>query len=463
MIRSGCGSNSISVDDAVEEGWAYRKPTNRNKARILGAISPRERAREWGAVSTQEPLSRSAFRQVLMSAAKRSTAGLVISLSHDHYLTIAGGVQNCIGDEQAVLSDAGWTYLHICPNRPLPLLADMADPERFEVVASLDGQKLGVVLMSDIEAIGAELVQVGLQPRCVVHHMLGFAPELVERLIRACNDRRPLVWLHDLFTLCPSVHLLRNDATFCAAPPVDSAVCNICNAGPDRASHVQRMKAFFTSTHPSVIAPSATLFDFWVLHGEYSYRDSTIIAPCEIVFDGNSKSFDPARPLRVAFLGSPIYHKGWDAFESLARWHSRDERYAFYHFGSIVPALPNLQHVPVTVARENRSAMVEAVKAAEIDVVINWSMCYESFSFTAIEAAAAGAFIVARRDAGNVWPLIRAISPKRGCGVVSEAELLALFAGGQILDHMSDADRRTGSLRFGSYTGQLLQNEVSNA
>jgi hypothetical protein len=463
MSQNSRGTNSISVDDAVAEGWAYRKPTSRNKARILGAISPRERAREWGAISTQEPLSRDVVRRALMAAVEEATGGIVIGLSHDHYLTIAGGVQNCIGDEQAALCKAGWTYLHICPNRPLPLLAEVVDPERFEVVASLNGKTLGVVLISDIEAIALDLVRAGRKPRCVVHHMLGFAPELIARLIRACNDNQPLVWLHDLFTLCPSVHLLRNDATFCFAPPVDSAVCRICNSGPDRASHVQRMQTFFTSTHPSVIAPSATLFDFWVQYGKYIYRDSTIIAPCEVVFDGGSQVFDATRPLRIAFLGSPIYHKGWDAFESLARWHARDERYAFYHFGSADPEVPCLQHVPVTVARESRSAMIEAVRAAEIDVVINWSMCYESFSFTAIEAVAAGAFVVARRDAGNVWPLVRAINPKRGCSVVGETELLALFADGQIFEYVSVADRRTGSLRFGSYTGQLLQSEVSNA
>ncbi|AFT84805.1 glycosyltransferase family protein [Paraburkholderia phenoliruptrix] len=456
-------ADPISVDDAVAEGWAYRKPTSRNKARILAAISPRDRAREWCTFSTEEAMSRELFRRALMAAADGATAGVLIALSHDHYLTIGGGVQNCIGDEQATLCARGWAYLHICPNRPLPLLADAAEPESFYVFASLNGKPLGVVLMSDIQAIAAELARAGRSPRCVVHHMLGFAPELIAGLVQACDDGQPLVWLHDLFTLCPSVHLLRNDATFCFAPPVDSAVCHICNAGPDRLSHVQRMQNFFASTHPIVIAPSETLLEFWKLRGNYAHRDLRVIAPCELVFDDMSRPFESGRPLRVAFFGSPIYHKGWDAFESLVRWHSRDARYAFYHFGSVAPKVPGLLHVPVTVTRENRSAMIEAARVAQIDVVINWSMCYESFSFTAMEALASGAFVVARRDAGNVWPLIRAVSPRRGCSVAGETELQALFAEGQILSYVSEADRRAGSLVFGSYTGELLESEVPNA
>lgn len=397
-----------------------------------------------------------------MAAIELAPAGFATALSHDHYLTIAGGVQNCIGDEQAALCAAGWAYLHICPNRPLPMLAPETEAESFQVLASLNGQTVGVTSIADLEAILADVVRAGHRPRCVVHHMLGFAPELVTKLIQASGEKQPIVWVHDLFTLCPSVHLLRNDASFCFAPPVDSAVCGICNAGQERAYHVQRMRAFFSATHPSIAAPSATLLDFWSKSGKYTHSEATIISPCDVAFDGKLHAYPSGRPLRVAFFGSPTYHKGWEAFESLARWHAKDTRYAFYHFGSAAPELPNLIHIPVTVTRQNRLAMVDAAKAAEVDVVINWSMCYESFSFTATEAIAAGAFVIARRDAGNVWPLVRAVSHDRGVSIATEAELYALFAEGRILDMAANADRRTGTLKFSRYTGALLERERAN-
>ena len=186
-------TNSISVDDAVAEGWAYRRPASRNKARILGAIAPCERAREWGVVSTQAPLSREALRQAIMAAIELAPAGFATALSHDHYLTIAGGVQNCIGDEQAALCAAGWAYLHICPNRPLPMLAPETEAESFQVLASLNGQTVGVTSIADLEAILADVVRAGHRPRCVVHHMLGFAPELVTKLIQASGEKQPIV------------------------------------------------------------------------------------------------------------------------------------------------------------------------------------------------------------------------------------------------------------------------------
>jgi len=34
--------------------------------------------------------------------------------------------------------------------------------------------------------------------------------------------------------------------------------------------------------------------------------------------------------------------------------------------------------------------MVDAISGNRIDVIINWSLCYESFSFTTMEAISAG-------------------------------------------------------------------------
>lgn len=463
MNLSNPEANDVSTGDRLIEGWAFRPAVSRNKARILSAATLVERAKHYGPMSKEAPLPRAAVRDALHGELLRSPSGLIVAFSHDHYLTIAGGVQNCLRDEQILLCAEGWAYLHLCPNRPLPMLAEPVPADSFEVLISLSGATIGVALLSDLEVILDEVRATGRVTRSIVHHLLGFAPERVEKLVRATGDVNPIVWVHDLFTLCPSIHMLRNDATFCFAPKCDSAVCGICVYGPDRSSHVRRMSDFFASLRPQVVAPSATLLEFWRCHGGYACRQSRVVAPCEVCFDRVVPAYDAARPLRVAFLGSSAYHKGWDAYESLVRWHVRDPRYQFFHIGSEGPDVPRLQRIPVTVTPGSRLAMVEAVTEAGIDVVINWSLCYESFSFTAAEAVAAGAFVVARRDAGHVWPLVNAVNARRGCRIATDVELYALFASGEILGLAANADRRAGTLKFGRYSGELLQAETQDA
>jgi hypothetical protein len=101
-------------------------------------------------------------------------------------------------------------------------------------------------------------------------------------------------------------------------------------------------------------------------------------------------------------------------------------------------------------------AMVNAVKAAGIDVVINWSRCYESFSFTAHEALAAGAYVIARRGAGHVEHVLRGAFAGSGCVVKSENELQALFVTDEVFNRVSRSTRSYAVLSPGIGAGSIL-------
>jgi hypothetical protein len=75
-------------------------------------------------------------------------------------------------------------------------------------------------------------------------------------------------------------------------------------------------------------------------------------------------------------------------------------------------------------------AMREALDSARVDVAILWSLCRESFSFAAYEAAAAGAAILTGPDSGN----IAAFTSAGGHGLVlpDEASLFAQFESGTV-------------------------------
>ncbi|WP_250532212.1 hypothetical protein [Caballeronia sp. ATUFL_F1_KS39] len=450
--------SEITVADAVSQGWAYRSSTSRVIPNILGAISPRVRAREWMPVRQDKPLPVGDLCSLVTDALRSNPSGLAIIFSHDHYLTISGGVQNVVGDEQRALMADGWAFLHVCPNQPLPLLAPPGKAEDFLLVMSLNGSTCGVIRMSDLIAVVDELARDGTRIQPIVHHLLGFAPELVGALIVASKEE-PLVWIHDLFTLCPSVHLLRNETRFCKAPPNRSAVCGICHSGLERGEHVERMKAFFDDAKPVVAAPSRTILQFWQEKGGYAHSRAVVIAPSRIEFDGARAARTPDRPLRIAFIGTPIYHKGWDVYEALCRWHHKDERYDFYHLGSRDMKVPGVTFRQVTVTPDDRTAMARAVRDSEIDVVINWSACFESFSFTTQESIAAGAFIVARLGAGNVWPMVCDTPEARGRSLAEEVELQAAFASGDVIKWVDEAARRYGNIELNAYSSELVSTE----
>jgi hypothetical protein len=89
--------------------------------------------------------------------------------------------------------------------------------------------------------------------------------------------------------------------------------------------------------------------------------------------------------------------------------------------------------------------MIHAVRDHAIDVVVCWSACAETFCFTAHEALAGGAFVIARRDAGNVWPAVRDNAPEQGLVLETDAELFALFDG-DALPALLERPRRFGEL-----------------
>jgi hypothetical protein len=447
----------VSLADALTDGWSCRTRENHAKRMIMTAVSPAVRSVGWGKILNDEPLSRSALRSALLDVTRNSGLGLVLSFSHDDYLNVGGGVQNCVGDEQAALARQGWNYLHICPNEPKPLLGKYAEASEVTCIANLNGTRLGVVVLADLIEALAQVKSEGVSMRSVVHHMLGFAPEHILAAIEACDSEYPpLVWIHDLFTLCPTSTLLRNQVTFCNAPPVSSAVCGVCHAGGDRVEHVERVRRFFARTCPIVLAPSATILDFWLSHAGYEHAQTHVLPPCEISFERDAPAYTKDAPLRVGFLGAPHFHKGWFTFESLARWHARDPRYEFFHLGWETLEVPNVTFVRTAVTYQDRSAMVRATVEQGIHVAINWSMCFESFSFTMYEALAAGAYVLARRGAGNVAREVSSTFADRGSTVGSEIELSALFEEGGIREMVGQSRRQYGTLSYSNQTGGVL-------
>ena len=161
-------------------------------------------------------------------------------------------------------------------------------------------------------------------------------------------------------------------------------------------------------------------------------------------------------PFRFAFPGTPSVHKGWPIFQHLAARFAGDPRYEFIHLASKPVAGSLALHHPVTVTADAPLAMRAAMLELSVDAAMVWSLCLETFSFAAYEAASAGAAVVTDPDSGNV----AAFALESGLGLVlpDERELEAWFESGEILK-LARAARQPQlyELDFSKLTAELVE------
>lgn len=403
-----------------------------DKALVLGATSVRQQALHWQPVDGDMPLAADDLRRCLEEALAIGSGKAVLSLSHDQYVKNVGGVQSIVASEAKALQQHGWVYIHLSPARPVPMLAESQHPSETRLVLTLNGCRRGVVLESDLVQVLRPSGAAAPALYFVLHHAMGFAPQTVLALARICRPSPAYIWTHDFFSLCTNPFLLRNNRSFCGAPVPESTACMVCSNGQVRPAHLSAMRQIFEALSPVVLAPSLSAFEFWRAHTALPMSASHVVPPASLEFEAAAVA-RTSGPVRVAFIGPPAAHKGWAAFATLVTRHREDARYEFFRLGVGESRLNGLRSIYTEVDADNPDAMIKALRDHAIDVVVNWYSCFETFSFSTHEAMAAGAFVVTRYEAGNVWPAIASAPGQRGLALHSEAELRALFLGDQMI------------------------------
>lgn len=365
-----------------------------------------------------------------LARSRNSFAGLHVTFSHDDYTANVGGLQFAIGREAARQAELGRDHLHFHPARPWPVVRTAAEPGVLGVV--WNGQAVGAFAPDAIVRVLNQVAGAEATGRTfAIHSLLGHAADETADILAAMGLREGVFWLHDFASLCAGFHLLRDDVEDCAAPPPESAACGVCVYGPWRGRHLEAHARLFGRLSLTVAAPSASALDLW-RRATSLQPVSTVVLPHATLRPRAPAATPPEdRPLRVAYAGLPSAHKGWPIFRNLALRFGEDRRYAFHHLGARGDASLPATFQPVAAGPAAPLAMRDALEAAEIDIVLIWPLCRETFSFVAYEAVAAGCAVVTGPDSGNV----QAFVTEGGHGrVLTEAELLAAFETGAIVD-----------------------------
>jgi hypothetical protein len=376
---------------------------------------------------------------------------LLVSVGHDNYTRISGGIQMCIQREEKSTLSSGGTYLNIHPWQPLPRLAHFAESPNPFVNLILDGSTIGTCRMSDLVALVRRMTAHGVETDIVIHQLLGHNPEQIAKLVNATGSGRCLFWLHDFLSLCPSFTLQRNNVAFCAAPPITSNACALCIYGEERREHSARMAKLFQDVDVQLVSPSQVTLDFWTKHSDLRVMSKRVVPhmTLEWIRRATPAAIDPCRPVTVAFLGTPATHKGWPIFERLSKESRSSKAFRFLLFGTSRPPGATIKRIDVHVTADKPMAMSDAIALEEVDIVVHWPSWPETFSLTTYEALAGGAFLVTNATSGNVAATVK--ETRRGAVLEDEAELFKFFGDGraELLAQQSRASRAGSSVVHG--------------
>lgn len=357
-------------------------------------------------------------------------AHLHVTFSHDDYSANVGGLQFAIGREAARQAQLGRDHLHLFPSHPWPVIRTAGEPGVLGVV--WNGQHVGCFEAATIARVLGDVAgSEGGARTFAIHSLLGHSADETADILAAVGLNQGVFWLHDFASLCAGFHLLRNDVEDCGAPPPDSAACDVCVYGTWRQRHLAEHARLFERLGLTVAAPSQVTLDFWVRSTHLPARGTVVLPHATLAPREPAAAVPEDRPLRIAYAGLPVAHKGWPLFARLASRFGEDARYQFHHLGARGDATLPATFTPVSAGAANPLAMRDALQAAEIDITLVWPLCRETFSFVAHEAVSAGSAVVTGPDSGNVQAFVR----ETGHGLVlDEAALMAAFETGTILE-----------------------------
>ena len=451
IAQSGVNPFWHYVVEGRKEGRKPHRPGGYRRDIIERAVDPDTRTNAYNRPEPTGLLTRTRVHR-LLQAAVAAANGLVISLSHDCYVRVTGGIQLFIADEQMRYARQGMVYLHLSPFVPLLRLAD-PDSTGCLVNMVIDGRYVGITSYADITATLERIEKRPEERRMfLVHCLLGHhLPDTID-LQRASASTANAFWVHDYSSICLGYTLLRNDVSYCHAPPPDSISCRVCVYGERRPGHLAQMRALFEAVPFHVVAPSEAALAIWLQHSDLPHLSAVAHGHCDLVAtDEPAVPREPGRPVRVAFIGYARAHKGWPLWTELVSRSRRCGAYEFLHLGSLetAEASAGLKHYVVETSAGQPDAMADAVRDLEIDLVMVLSTWPETFSYVTFEALAGGADVVCMKDSGNVADTVL----RRGRGVVAadEKSLFKFFTSLRAVEYVRLCRQQGGAV------GQLVR------
>lgn len=375
----------------------------------------------------------------------------VVCFTRADYRNAASGIEKYLTEEVALLARQGISCVSVFPFRTRRHGGLDAWLSHFWGVV-VDGQWQGFFRAADLAGwlAGCQQEGKGGLLEIQLHHIQDYPLEVLAPFLAAVPAPVRL-FVHDYHVLCRQYNLLRNGAVFCGTDAPSLEKCEGCAYW--EAPYFPAMRSFIEGLRGrlDILVPSEAAQRV-ILGALPEWREDIRVVPHWRAAEGVGGGAPPpvGQVLKLGFVGLPSRVKGWAVFESVGHTVTDQQApYEFFHFGR--PARESrafIRNVPVSFVRDGRDAMATALRTAGVEMVVLWSICPETYSYTLYESLQAGAMIVTHADSGNIADEVC----RSDVGVVLENEQ-------QLLDYLTDVERvrtdvvrcRRNSLkRFGS-------------
>lgn len=356
----------------------------------------------------------------------------VLAVSHANYLVALGGTEKVLHEEQVELKKRNISYIQAHPYDPYDKCVEKKYFDQL-VGVNVDSVPVGNFTIVQLGLI-LQLLNLSQTTNAAaihIHHLKDLSILGVKCLIDTVQAPKLRFFLHDYYTICPQINLLKDDKIYCGGPPAGSEECRECIWGEKRSAHFSMFKTVLNSVKADFVIPSRMAATIWSKSFP-EHANNLRVVPHQIAkkIDGNKTerlerlNNSDYRP-KIAYVGYEGVNKGCHTWWHITSKKAVKRQYELLHLGAASVNIPGVTNIPVSFLDEGSDAMVKALREHQIDIAFLWSIWPETYSFTLYEALASGCFIVTNSLSGNIAEQVK--SGSRGIVFRDETEMLKFF------------------------------------
>lgn len=350
------------------------------------------------------------------SVGSMDTKQTVLAISYSDYQIEKGGVNKVLLAHQRMMFERGYDFVYVYPvnqiAQGMSTCWHLMTNGRKEIRVFSTGELISLLQQKEINDV-------------FLHHLMRIDMEELSKLLDALQGVTLFYYIHDYYAICNQYNLMRNGTQFCGIFNRNESDCSGCAYFKKKYESDKIRKFFRHYSTMKIVAPSDAAKSIWVKAYPDTEENVIVIYHQKLLesYTGNKQSIGD-RKINVAYVGTCCVAKGWDDWLKLVETlpAKAKETYNFFVFGNPKKKNASMKTIRVDF-RDGENAMVEALRARNIDVVFLGSKWPETYAYTFYEAFAENAFILTNQQSGNICDQIK----QRGNGLAYKSleELLS--------------------------------------
>lgn len=337
-----------------------------------------------------------------------------------HALWQINGAKKFIDGQLRILHNHGFSTLEIAPIIYFRLGGTISD----YFIVNENGKYKGLFTVNELTINYSSF-------KAIIIHSLYYNYKILDLLLsRIFCEGNILYYLHDYFCICENRFLL-HEKILCIDEN-DNFQCIVCSEKEKQILLQKFHQKLFRDYGIKLIAPSIDTKE----KVKKFYTDIPIIELHHLKYDVMEFEKKNHSRIRIAFLGSASWNKGWENFCKLAKKYCNI--YDFFCMGNCEDKYKSELITYIVVGLEqsdNKLTMVQALNLYEIDIAYIGSMWPETYSYTYFEAYEAGCFVITTKKSGNVSKQV--LQNKNGCVFESLEDMMLWISDEKIVRTMT--------------------------